>query len=160
MTEPAPTYRVLRPDDARLLAGLHAEVFDAPWSPAAFRAELSKPSIFALGLVDDETVQNILSFVIFQRALDEAEMLTLATAPKRQRSGWAQLLLKTAFEHLTARGVTRILLDVAVDNTAAIGLYQKLGFVQDGLRKAYYKRSPQTAVDACLMSKDMTGLRR
>ena len=155
-----PAYRVLRPDDARQLANLHADVFDTPWSPAAFRAELSKPSVFALGLVDDETPANIISFVLFQRALDEAEMLTLATELENQRSGCAQKLIESAFEHLKSRGVSRILLDVAMDNIAAIKLYSKLGFVQDGLRKAYYKRGGENAVDACLMSKDMTGLRR
>lgn len=149
-------FRILHPDDARELARLHASTFTSPWSPAAFREELAKPASFALAQLGHDL--EIISFVIFQRVLDQGEMLTLATAPAHQKQGHASTLLNTAFDHLKARGVTRCLLDVAADNHAAIALYQKLGFTKDGQRKAYYKRTGQKHIDAILMSSDMTGL--
>jgi len=151
----APAFRVLRPNDARILAMLHADAFDTPWSPAALRGELVKPSTFGLALEEGE---RMISFVLFQRALDEAEMLTLATAPDAQRRGNAQKLVKTAFQHLLERGVSRCLLDVAADNTPALTLYKSFGFKEDGRRKAYYKRADNAKVDAILMSSDLTGL--
>jgi len=158
------SFRILTPDDARSLAILHASAFARPWSPAALRAELAKPSCFGLGLLAPQTPgqtdkpDQIISFVLFQRALDTADMLTLATAPAHQKQGHAGALLKTAFGHMQERGVTRCLLDVAADNMPAITLYKKLGFKQDGRRKAYYKRAGVDKVDAILMSSDMTGL--
>jgi len=155
------SFRILKPDDARALAILHASAFARPWSAAALRAELAQPSCFGLGLLATDTpgqADQIISFVLFRRALDEAEMLTLATAPDHQKQGHARALLKTAFTHLAERGVSRCLLDVAADNSPAITLYKKLGFNEDGRRKAYYKRQGGANVDAILMSSDMTGL--
>lgn len=154
----APVFRVLRPDDARALAMLHAGAFDAPWSPADLRATLSAPSTFGLGLLDTDGTERIMSFVLFQRALEIAEMLTLATDPAYQRQSCARTLLKAAFAHLTERGITRCHLDVAADNAPALTLYTGLGFGRDGLRKAYYTRAAGNTVDAILMSSDMTGL--
>ena len=150
--DPVAAYRILRPEDARELAMLHAATFETSWSPAAFRSELSKPSVFGLGLLSHDMPEQIISFVIFQRALDEAEMLTLATDPNSQRRGNAKTLLKAAFSHLTERGVARCLLDVAEDNHGAIALYKKLDFEEDGRRKDYYKRADNLSVDALLMS--------
>lgn len=137
---------------------LHVSAFQIPWSPAALRGELAKPSVFALALLREGENEQILSFVLFQRALEEAEMLTLATAPDFQKQGHARALLKAAFTHLTERGVDRCLLEVAADNRPAITLYKTLGFTEDGRRKAYYKRTNAEPVDAILMSSDMTGL--
>lgn len=136
---------------------LHAKAFQAPWSPAAFRAELAKPAAFALALMQDGA-DNIISFALFQRALDEADLLTLATEPSHQGRGHARTLLKVAFAHLQDRGVRRCLLDVAADNANAIHLYKKLGFSEDGRREKYYKRGEYPSVDALLMSTDLTGL--
>lgn len=160
MSQSAQAYRVLRPDDASALAMLHTRAFEAPWSARALREELAKANVFGLGLIGDSTLEPIIAFVLFQRVLDEAEMLTLVTEPAHQRQGRARALLKTAFTHLAERGVSRCLLEVAADNSGALGLYQGLGFSRDGTRKAYYQRAGQTSVDAILMSANMTGLLR
>lgn len=152
------TFRVLRPDDARELAILHARAFETPWSAAAIRAELAKSSVFGLALVAPEAPDHMLSFTLFQYALDEAEMLTLATDPDHFQKGHATSVLTTAFDHLTERGITACLLEVAVDNQPAIALYQSLGFAQEGTRKTYYKREGMGTVDALLMRREMTGL--
>lgn len=154
------SFRILRPDDARELAMIHASVFDTPWSAAALRTELKKPPVLGLAFIDPAEENRILSFVLFQRALDEAEMLTLATLPTHQKRGYAKTLLKAAFSSLRERGVAKCLLDVAADNQGAISLYQKLGFTEDGRRKGYYKRSGAMPADAILMSSDLTGLSR
>jgi len=156
--DPVHTFRILRPDDAHELAMLHASVFTTPWSPAALRDELTKPTVFGLALLASDQTNRIISFVLFQRALDEAEMLTLATDPAFQKQGNAKALLATAFMHLTERGIIRCLLDVAADNAPAIALYESLRFHKDGRRKAYYKRHSAPPVDAILMHRDMTGL--
>lgn len=152
------TFRILRPDDARQLAMLHANAFETPWSPAALRSELAKSANFGLALMAPDAPERIMSFVLFQRVLQDAEMLTLATDPDRRQQGHASALLKTAFFHLTQRGITRCLLDVAADNDAAIGFYKSLGFRQEGLRKSYYRRDGAAPVDAVLMGREMTGL--
>lgn len=157
MSEPA-AFRILRPDDARTLAMIHADVFTSPWSAAALRSELAKPSVLGLGLLDDAAPDQVAAFVLFQRALDEAEVLTIATGQAFQRMGYGRALLKAGFAHLAERGVGRIFLEVAHDNLAATSLYETFGFSRDGIRKAYYTSADHPPKDAILMSRVMTGL--
>lgn len=124
------------------------------------RTELAKPATLGLGLCDETASDQIASFVLFQRALDEAEILTLATAKAFQRKGYGRALLMAGFSHLAERGIRRVLLDVAEDNIAAVTLYKNLGFTVDGTRKAYYTSPDHPPKDAILMSRVMTGLRQ
>ena len=55
-------------------------------------------------------------------------------------------------ETLTTRGMRRLTLDVAEDNTPARRLYERLGFTLDGRRKGYYAAGRPAPVDALLMS--------
>lgn len=150
-------YRILRPDDARTLAMLHARGIENPWSPASFRAELSKSSVLGLGMISALQTDQMISFIVFQRVLETAEILTLVTEPDHRRQGVATAVLSAGLDHLRERGVTRCELDVAADNVAAIQFYQRIGFSEDGRRSQYYKRQAQGRVDAVLMSLDMSG---
>ncbi|MNR42405.1 ribosomal-protein-alanine N-acetyltransferase [compost metagenome] len=67
-----------------------------------------------------------------------------------QRRGHARAVLQTALAEAQAAGATRCLLEVRAGNAAAIGLYRTLGFVDCGVRKAYY-RHEHGREDALLM---------
>ncbi len=144
--------RILRPTDSQALSDLHATSFPFPWSADTFEAELGKATLLGLGLEQVTAPHKLQAFILVQRIGGDAEVLTLVTEPEIRRHGCAHRLLKTAGKHLTARGVSRLYLEVAADNPAAFELYKKLGFKTDGKRKAYYKRLASPPVDAILMS--------
>jgi ribosomal-protein-alanine N-acetyltransferase len=56
--------------------------------------------------------------------------------------------------------VHRLFLDVAESNSAAIGLYARLGFTQMGRRKAYYAHADGSREDALLMVYDVRAASR
>ena len=56
---------------------------------------------------------------------------------------------------MKAKGVTTIHLEVRESNTAAIALYEKYGFIRDGLRRGYYEEPKE---DALLMSRQAPGV--
>lgn len=123
---------------AEHLARLHGRCFaplpETPWSAHAFRTILGLPTTYALLARHDEEEASAL---LVCRLLDnEAEILTLCVAPSVRRSGVAQGLLDTFLRHLGAQ--SRVVLEVAVDNAAAIALYESVGFVPVGLRPDYY----------------------
>jgi [ribosomal protein S18]-alanine N-acetyltransferase len=60
--------------------------------------------------------------------------------------------LGVARQHRTAHAF----LEVAVDNRAAIALYERLGFHQAGRRLYYYDRGEAGRVDALVMRLDLT----
>ena len=93
--------------------------------------------------------------MLVQLAADQAELLTLATAPTDRRKGLAGCLMDKVEADLITRVMTVWLLDVAADNAPAIKFYQRAGFSADGRRPGYYKRLEGNRVDAILMSKHM-----
>ena len=52
-------------------------------------------------------------------------------------------------------GTAEAFLEVAVDNEAAITLYELMGFERTGVRKAYYDLGPAGFMDALVMRLDL-----
>ena len=142
--------------EATNMAALHTAAFreTEAWEASAIEDLLRQPNIYALGVYTDAL---LISFMIAQVAVDCAEILTIATHPKRQRKGLAARLLAYYERHSPIEGLQTWLLDVAADNQSAIAFYEKLGFQVDGRRPEYYKRLEGQRIDAILMSKSLAG---
>lgn len=132
------------------LAALHARAFTRlrPWSAAEFTSLLTSPHVFLTAMPH--------SFALGRVVTDEAELLTIATDPAKQRSGFGAACL-AAFETTAhARGATQCFLEVDAENAAAIALYRHSGFAETGRRANYYSLPDGTRTDAILMAKPLT----
>ncbi len=128
------------PEHAAALAAIHAAAFpDDPWPAAAFQQLLGQPGV--TGFIDARG-----GMILIRSVADEAEILTLGAAVKRQ--GIAMALMEAAIAHLRTRGVITLYLEVAASNAAARGLYARLGFQQTGKRSNYY----HDGVDALVLT--------
>lgn len=134
--------------DPRLVQ-IHAQSFDFGWKDSDFLEYLKSEKYTALGVYEAETLQ---AFVLISKVVDEAEILTIATDPSAQRRGHARALLQHLIAHLAHEKIRSLFLEVAVDNPAAIALYEGLGFRQVGRRPLYYSRRDGTLVDALILS--------
>ncbi|MEM6625820.1 MAG: GNAT family N-acetyltransferase [Pseudomonadota bacterium] len=146
---------IIRPGeraDAHALAALHASVFDRPWSAEDFAGWLERRDAFLhLAAADTET----LAFGLALQAGEDAELLTLTTAPTVRRRGLGRRVLSALSDDARQRGLQRWILEVAEDNAAALALYRNAGFVELALRKAYYP-GEEGRVDALVLSKAIT----
>ena len=70
---------------------------------------------------------------------DHVHIMTIGVEPAHQRSGIGQCLMATLVDRARELGAASVLLEVAVNNLAAIAMYERAGFVQIGLRKRYYQ---------------------
>lgn len=140
--------------DVQRMAELHSAAFPPGqiWGAGQFEDLLNQKTIAPKAMVAGG---KILSFVLVQLVADQAEILTLATAPAARRRGLAARLLTGVEAELACRGFETWLLDVAEDNPGALNFYQKNGFRIDGRRRDYYQRLEGQRVDAILMSKPM-----
>jgi ribosomal-protein-alanine N-acetyltransferase len=90
-------------------------------------------------------------YVVNSRYVDAWHVMNVAVDPDLRRRGIATSLLERLFE-LTQddqrRGYT---LEVRVSNDQAIALYEKLGFIRQGIRRAYYTDNRE---DALIMWRD------
>ena len=157
MSVPAgPSLVELEVANAKQMAVLHARAFPVgqDWNERAIADLLELANSRAFGL---QKGGDLIAFAIVQCAADQAEILTIATAPGHQRQGYAARLLADAELALRGLGAESWLLDVAADNQVARAFYENLGFVEDGRRPQYYKRLEAPRVDAILMSRRMGG---
>jgi len=131
------------------LAATHAAAFTAerPWTAVEFAALLAQPTSVLTGEAE--------SFLLGRVILDEAEILTLATAPAARRQGRARAALKAFLTAARARGATRAFLDVAEDNAPARALYAAAGFAEIARRAAYYTAPDGTRTAAIVMARDL-----
>lgn len=138
--------------DAPAMASAHAQAFDTPWDQPVIEELMTGPGAFAY-LAMGEDPQGM---VLCRAIGGEAEVLTLAVPPWTRRRGIGAALMTAAIGHAKAVGAADMFLEVDVGNTAAIGLYERLGFERAGLRKAYYDRGAQGRADALVMRLDLT----
>jgi ribosomal-protein-alanine N-acetyltransferase len=117
--------------DTAPLAALHAACFDEAWDAASLHSMLAMPGAFAFHHPD--------GFVLARVASDEAEILTLAVAPRARGKGLGRALLSAAIAEADRRGAKAMFLEVGNDNPAALALYAALGFANVGSRKGYYR---------------------
>jgi RimJ/RimL family protein N-acetyltransferase len=77
--------------------------------------------------------------------------LGIMVAASHRRQGVGTALLQAAVEWARKADVHKLELHVFPHNTGAIKLYEKFGFVQEGYRRAHYRRGDQFT-DAILMA--------
>ena len=130
------------------LAEIHAAAFATPWDAAAFETLLDQTGVFVLGAPD--------GFILLRAVADEAEILTLAVRPGARRSGLGAGLVKQGAAAAAARGATRLFLEVADDNAAALAIYARAGFAEAGRRPGYYARPDGGRRDALILALNLT----
>jgi ribosomal-protein-alanine N-acetyltransferase len=134
------------------MAEAHAQAFaDKSWREDEFEDLLDGEGIFGF-LAEGGAPQGV---ILCRVAGGEMEVLTLGVTPPARRRGVARALLAVALPAGRDLGAGAVFLEVAVDNEAAIALYERLGFRRAGLRKSYYDRRPEGFVDALVMRLDL-----
>ena len=91
-------------------------------------------------------------FLILSAVLDEAEILEVAVSEDLRKNGIASELMDEVFVWCGKNGTAQIFLEVRESNFPAMAYYKKFGFVEDGVRKNYYRDPVENAV---LMSKKL-----
>ncbi len=139
--------------DVFAMARLHADAFETPWAEAAIAETLRSAGALALVAEGDGRVE---AFLIARVAAGEAEILTLAVDPARRRAGLGFALVEAAAGAARTQGADALFLEVAVDNEAAVALYERAGFRRVGTRPGYYARKTGRPVDALILRRDLT----
>lgn len=148
-----PKIHICGPEAAARLSAIQSRCFETVWEPEEFRRLLSHPD--ALGLIAQLRARDG-GFALFQRAGDEADLVTLGVAPHARDSGVGSALLSHGAALLAMAGARRLFLEVAADNGAARALYARAGFVEAGRRRGYYRRGGAApAVDALILRRDL-----
>ena len=135
--------------DAGALASLHSASFEEGWSLQDFEVWLSRKEAFAaLALREREAV----AFGLALAAGDDAELLTIGVIAAQRRTGLGRQIFRVLDTEARSRSLARWILEVARNNLPAAGFYNSEGFVEIGVRPAYYRQKEGRA-DALVLSR-------
>jgi len=95
---------------------------------------------------------NAAGFAMSRQVLDEEELLLIAVAPWARGRGLGHALLRQFIATATARGSTRLFLEMRAGNPAEL-LYLAHGFVPVGRRANYYRSGRNGPCDAITYSR-------
>lgn len=134
--------RELRDGDVAGLAEIEAESFSMPWSEQAFRDLLSRSYCrYVVALADGE----LAGCCGFTNLCNEGNIDNVVVAPGLRGRGIAQAMLGELIRRGEAEGVEAFTLEVRAGNAAAIHIYEKLGFVSEGIRPGFYEKPTEDA---------------
>ena len=142
-----------RPTDARALARLFAAVrSEGRWlvTPPGVRSdsreafyigELIRRDDSFLGVAEaaGEVVGNVMLLRETGAMEDHVATLSICVAPEWRDVGLGSALVGAALEWARAAGLEKVALSVFPDNARAIAVYERAGFVREGLRRRQYR---------------------
>jgi ribosomal-protein-alanine N-acetyltransferase len=132
------TVRAASEADLDAIAGLEEAAFQDPWPREMLAYEVAHPHAVLLVASCEEGGPPV-AYAAFRHAVGEAELLRVGVHPEGRRKGLARALLLEGLERLRKLDVQVCFLEVRVDNTPAITLYESLGFTCVGMRRGYYR---------------------
>jgi len=154
MSPTPPRITPLTSEDCAQAATLHQAAFFKGWTENDFQDFLKAPLVFGLKI---EGTSHFYGFILWRKVDTEAEILTLVIAGSFQRRGMGRHLLDAMFKNLKEKGVSKLFLEVAVDNKNAQSFYIMKGFTFLGTRPNYYERPENKVVDALIFCKEIKG---
>lgn len=111
--------------------------YSHPWSRANFADSIGSGYSCWVCRVGGELV----GYFVLMLAVDEAHLLNISVAEKRQGFGFGARLLRQAMDAARRGGAGTLLLEVRPSNERALALYRHFGFSQIGVRRGYYPAS-------------------
>lgn len=128
--------------------------FRAPWSLGTFALELAKPSSVLIAARTSAAGDGprpvpdggslLVGYLICSPYAEIWHLMNVAVAPAHRRRGIARRMIGELIDRLGER--TPITLEVRKSNSAAIAMYESLGFAAAGTRPGYYPDNKESAL--------------
>lgn len=136
-------YREMTEEDVPFISRLEEETFSMPWSAASFLQMIEKEDARYYVAEEDGKLLGGCGLLLIA---GEGNITNVVVAPEARRRGVATGMLTHLLAVGNREGLTAYTLEVRVSNQAAIGLYEKLGFVSEGIRPNFYEKPTEDAM--------------
>ncbi len=143
--------RPLQTADLARIVEIENLAYSFPWKLSLFK------DCLRVGYTAEVLVlkKQIMAYGFMSIAADEAQILNLCVHPKWQGCGYGRQMLEHLLDIANLKGVQSVFLEVRASNQAAIHLYDKIGFKQIGIRRAYYRNGDHEREDALVLAMNM-----
>lgn len=136
-------YRRLREEDVPAISRLEKETFSMPWSAESFLQMIEREDTAYFVAEEDGQILGGCGLLLIA---GEGNITNVAVAATARRRGVATGLLTYLIQEGDRAGLTAYTLEVRVSNAAAIALYEKFGFVSEGIRPNFYENPREDAM--------------
>ena len=116
------------------ILAIEKRVYPFPWTRGNFVDSIAA----GYGVWGCRIDGELIGYCVLMLAVDEAHLLNISVAEKRQGMGFGASLLDHAMLAARRAGASSLLLEVRPSNEKALALYRHFGFEQIGVRRAYY----------------------
>jgi len=121
-----------------------------PWSVGIFQ-DCLRVGYYSPILKDDE---DIISYGVMSLAVEEAHIFNVCVATAYRGKGFGLQMMEHLLSVATEKNTKSVFLEVRPSNEVAIQLYNKIGFLEVGVRKDYYP-SKNGREDALIFAMDI-----
>lgn len=147
---------LLRVPDLTELMAIERQAYPVPWTHGNFVDSLAAGYPAEVLRTQAHTGprghRDLLGYWVAMPGVDEMHLLNITVAPGWQGRGLAVAMLDRLVAVCRERQLTQLWLEVRVSNQRARDVYQRYGFVEVGMRRAYYPVPQGPREDAVLMS--------
>ena len=130
------------------VADIHAievKTFSEPWSMDAISQEIENKHAICFSAWDAIN-RTVVGYATMRHIINEGHISNIAVSRRYQQQGIGTMLLSALIESAIGREMIGLTLEVRVSNQAALALYHKHGFVEEGRRKNYYSHPNEDAI--------------
>ena len=131
---------------------IEQESFSDPWSKSSIIYEIEHKFSICLSAVD--TNGNVLGYAAMRWVINEGHINNIAVLPSYRGQGIGGILIEGLIKEAKARDMIGLTLEVRAGNAAAISMYEKYGFITEGIRKNYYFSPTEDALIMWKMMQD------
>ena len=135
--------RFMKTEDLEKVAAIESSLFSMPWSAKGFLDSMNLAYTIYLTALWDCKVAGYCGLL---QSFEEADITNVAVAKEFQERGIAFAMLVELLKLGNEKGISDYTLEVRVSNAPAIHLYEKLGFVNEGIRKNFYEKPREDAM--------------
>lgn len=129
-----PIFRPMSTEDVDAIMAIEPEIYPHPWTRGNFSDSLNAG--YSCWVVEHSG--EVAGYAVLMMALDEAHLLNISIAKAFQGQGSGRRLLEHLMAVARSHGGQTMFLEVRPSNTAALGLYESMGFNEFSVRHGYY----------------------
>ena len=130
-------------DDISQVAEIERQIFSIPWSEKAFKDSMESDNTIYIVAKEDN---NVAGYAGMYLSFEEGNITNVAVNPSSRRKGIGEKIVRDILNRAYEKGVRDVFLEVRETNSAAIALYEKIGFKEEGIRKNFYEKPKENAL--------------
>lgn len=135
--------RVMTEEDLPQVCTIERETFSEPWSEEDFQKAVRDSNNHYLIAEFDGVIAG---YCGYWGIAGEGDIFNVAVSKEYRGRRIGFTMMEALIRDALSRGITSLTLEVRSSNTAALNLYESLGFTRAGIRKDFYSKPREDAV--------------